>query len=86
MSTRPALNTDLWAAFLDGYSQKRTLGRTDLDAVPVLLLARDIWHLGLWMENGNDWGIGWMDERYLDGRMRFMRERAAALPNLRPIP
>lgn len=63
----------VWAAFLDGYREWRQLAKCDLEAIPLLVLARRIWHMGNQVANASDWGTGSL-AGYFDNR---------ALPNIR---
>ena len=64
----------LWAAFLKGYTKRRPLAPLDLAAVPLFVAIRHIWLLGLHTGNGHDWGFGWMNDRYFDRALKFLRE------------
>lgn len=51
----------VWEAFFSGYQQRRPLSPVDVAAIPLLVAARRIWHMGIQVANGDDWGFGWVD-------------------------
>jgi Ser/Thr protein kinase RdoA (MazF antagonist) len=70
-------DSKLWEAFLEGYTQQRDVGELDLAAVPLFVAIRHIWLLGLHTGNGDDWGYGWLTNRYFGRQMKFLREWVA---------
>lgn len=64
----------LWEAFLEGYTQQRTLQSVDLTAVPLFVAGRQIWLMGLHTSNASDWGYSFLDDRYFDESMNILRE------------
>ncbi|MGI8553438.1 MAG: phosphotransferase enzyme family protein [Dehalococcoidia bacterium] len=67
-------NPALVGSFLKGYTCHRRIADIDREAIPWFVAARDLWHLGLHIGNGQDWGFGWMDRPYLDRRVQAMRD------------
>jgi Ser/Thr protein kinase RdoA (MazF antagonist) len=67
-----------WPAFLEGYRGVRAFGEADEAAVPLFVCARELWHLALHVGGGPKWGYAWnvLNDRYLDGKMRFQRRWA----------
>jgi hypothetical protein len=43
-------------------------------AVPLFVLIRHIWLLGLHTANASDWGAGWLNKRYFDRGLKFLRD------------
>ena len=79
MNLRVGNLPDVWPAFLRAYTERRALPAADLEAVPLLVAVRDIWHLGYHLGNavaGREWW--WLDEAYLDRRLQAMRAWAAS--------
>jgi len=62
-----------WKAFLPGYREERELSTTDIQAVPYFVAIRQLWLMGLHTSNGQDWGFGWMNDRYFDQAITFFR-------------
>jgi Ser/Thr protein kinase RdoA (MazF antagonist) len=62
----------VWEAFLKGYQQRRTLSAADVAALPLMVAVRRIWHMGIQVANGNDWGFGWLD-MYFDRAIANLR-------------
>lgn len=56
----------LWAAFLAGYGERRRPSASDLAAVPWLVVARQIWLMGLHAATAPVWGVGWLNDAYFD--------------------
>lgn len=64
----------IWSAFLEGYTARRALSEVDREAVPLFVLIRHIWLLGLHTANASDWGAGWLNKRYFDRGLKFLRD------------
>jgi Ser/Thr protein kinase RdoA (MazF antagonist) len=65
---------DLWQSFLRGYTEIRSLSEADIKAVPYFVAIRHIWLTGLHVSGGQDWGFGWMNDRYFDRQIAFLRK------------
>lgn len=63
-----------WEPFLQGYTAERHLHRADLQGVPCFVGVRHLWFMGLHTENGHDWGFGWINDRYFDRAVKFLRD------------
>ncbi|HLZ69708.1 MAG TPA: phosphotransferase [Dehalococcoidia bacterium] len=77
MNVRLSTWPDIWPAFLRAYRERRALTSTDIQAIPLLVAVRDLWHLGFHLGNviaGRE--CWWLDEAYLDRRLRAMRSWA----------
>jgi Ser/Thr protein kinase RdoA (MazF antagonist) len=72
------LDETLWSAFEAGYTSWRQLPELDWAAVPLFVLIRHLWLLGLHTSNGDDWGYAWLDRHYFDRGLKFLREWEAA--------
>jgi Ser/Thr protein kinase RdoA (MazF antagonist) len=63
-----------WAAFQEGYAERRRLAPLDLAAIPFFVLVRQLWFMGLWGANGRDWGYRWpLSNHYLEQAMTLFR-------------
>jgi hypothetical protein len=45
----------------------------DLQAIPLFVCARHIWHMGLHTANARDWGYGGLGDKYFDRRLQWLR-------------
>ena len=61
-------------AFLTGYRQRRTLGRTDVDALIAFVAIRQIWLMGVHISIGDTFGWGWINDSYFDSQLKILRE------------
>jgi Ser/Thr protein kinase RdoA (MazF antagonist) len=61
------------AALLDGYQARRSIAGPDLEAIPLFVLLRQIWHMGLHAAGSENWGSGWINDAYLDSRLENLR-------------
>jgi Ser/Thr protein kinase RdoA (MazF antagonist) len=66
----------IWTSFLRGYTDRRKLNEIDLRAVPLFVAARHIYLMGLQTAGALDawWGHAWLDDRYFDRALTFLRE------------
>jgi Ser/Thr protein kinase RdoA (MazF antagonist) len=62
-----------WDAFLAAYRTGRAVSDLDVDAVPLFVCARHIWHMGVHAQNAPHWGYGGLDDAYYDGRIEQLR-------------
>ena len=51
----------------------RPLNELDVQAIPLFVGARYIWHMGVHTQNAPDWGIGWLDDEYFDEKIGYLR-------------
>ena len=63
-----------WAPFLRAYRETRPIRDLDVQAVPLFVCARYLWHMGVHTQNSPDWGIGFLDEEYLDTHLKRLRD------------
>jgi len=61
-------------SFLGGYMRRRTLGDSDIDAIPAFVAVRQIWLLGLHMGIGDRFGWGWINDGYIDRQLKVLRD------------
>jgi Ser/Thr protein kinase RdoA (MazF antagonist) len=69
-----------WDAFLAGYLSVRSLTARDIEGIPALAVARQIWIMGLHTgPTTYHYGRRWLDDRYIDkhiGLLKRLAERA----------
>ena len=62
------------AAFLNGYQMQRAILPGDRQTIPLFVLLRQIWHVGLHIAGADScWGHGWINDAYLDHRFGNLR-------------
>ena len=64
---------DIANGFLDGYEDKRRLSEEEKRALPLLMAARDAWHLITWARNAYALGCEWFHDHRLEQRMKLFR-------------
>ncbi|MCX6093959.1 MAG: hypothetical protein NTY63_03945 [Candidatus Bipolaricaulota bacterium] len=65
-----------WEAFLSAYRAARHVTDLDVDAVPLFVCARHIWHMGVHAENASHWGYGGLSDEYYSRRIDALRSLA----------
>jgi Ser/Thr protein kinase RdoA (MazF antagonist) len=63
-----------WKHYLRGYQDVRPINQLDLQAIPLFVCTRYIWHMGVHTQNAPDWGCGWLNDEYFDNRFKQLRE------------
>jgi len=66
-----------WASFLHAYRQTRSIRDLDLQAVPLFVCARYLWHMGVHTQNSPDWGIDFLNDEYLNTHLKRLRDAEA---------
>jgi len=66
-----------WQPFLDAYRETRTVADLDVQAVPLFVCARYLWHVGVHTQNSPDWGVGFLDEEYWERHLKRLRDAEA---------
>lgn len=61
-----------WQPYLAGYRAIRPLADLDVQAVPLFVAARYIWHMGVHTQNSVDWGCAWLDDAYFDEKLSYL--------------
>jgi Ser/Thr protein kinase RdoA (MazF antagonist) len=62
-----------WPAFLSGYRGHREVTDLDMAAIPWFVAIRQLWWHGLHAGLAQDYGRGWMNAKYWDNGMTFLR-------------
>lgn len=66
-----------WPAFLQAYQERRIMRDVDRQAIPLLVCARYLWHMGVHTQNSPDWGIDFLNDEYFETHLKRLREAAA---------
>jgi Ser/Thr protein kinase RdoA (MazF antagonist) len=66
-----------WASFLHAYRETRSIADLDLQAVPLFVCARYLWHMGVHTQNSPDWGIDFLNDEYLNTHLKRLRDAGA---------
>lgn len=69
--------TLLWRAYLRGYTATRPLSPADLEAEPLLFVARIFWSLGIFPATASDDLAEQLDDPFINRQLRFLRPWAA---------
>jgi Ser/Thr protein kinase RdoA (MazF antagonist) len=63
-----------WEPFVNSYRENRLIRERDLQAVPLFVCARYLWHIGVHTQNSPDWGIDFLNDRYFDAHIKDLYE------------
>jgi Ser/Thr protein kinase RdoA (MazF antagonist) len=63
-----------WAPFLKSYRETRPIHDRDVQAVPLFVCARYLWHMGVHTQNSPDWGIDFLNDKYFDDHLNRLRQ------------
>jgi len=66
-----------WEPFLRAYQDTRLIKDLDLQAIPLFVCARYLWHMGVHTQNSPDWGCGWLNDEYFDQRVAQLKQAEA---------
>jgi Ser/Thr protein kinase RdoA (MazF antagonist) len=75
-----------WPPYLRGYRERRPVNDLDVEAVPLFICARHVWHMGLHTGNAQDWGHGDLGDAYFDRRLGWLRALEADYLTAEGIP
>jgi Ser/Thr protein kinase RdoA (MazF antagonist) len=62
-----------WGSFLSAYRETRSIHDLDVQAVPLFVCARYLWHMGVHTQNSPDWGIDFLNDEYFDTHLKRLR-------------
>jgi len=62
-----------WQPFLRGYQEERILNSVDLQATALFVGIRHYWLMGLHTRNSPHFGHDWMNDRYFDQALKFLK-------------
>jgi Ser/Thr protein kinase RdoA (MazF antagonist) len=63
-----------WAPFLKSYRENRSIHERDVEAIPLFVCARYLWHMGVHTQNSLDWGIDFLNDKYFDSHLMDLRK------------
>ena len=63
-----------WTPFLESYRENRSIHARDVQAVPLFVCARYLWHMGVHTQNSPDWGIDFLNDKYIDDHINRLRQ------------
>lgn len=63
-----------WEPFLKGYQERRNINDLDLQAVPLFVCCRYLWHMGVHTQNAPDWGIAGLNDKYFDTHLKRLHQ------------
>jgi Ser/Thr protein kinase RdoA (MazF antagonist) len=63
-----------WEPFLQSYQETRSINALDIQAVPLFVCARYLWHMGVHTQNAPDWGCSWLNDAYFDRRIAQIKQ------------
>lgn len=63
-----------WPSFLRGYREIRTINELEIEATRCFTALRHYWFLGVYADNGKDWGYGKMDEHFFNFYIKFLHD------------
>ncbi|MGE5122890.1 MAG: phosphotransferase enzyme family protein [Acidobacteriaceae bacterium] len=63
-----------WTPFLDSYLATRSIHERDVQAIPLFVCARYLWHMGVHAQNSPDWGIDFLNDAYFDRHLNDIRQ------------
>jgi Ser/Thr protein kinase RdoA (MazF antagonist) len=66
-----------WEHYLSGYREVRSVNEIDVQASPIFVLTRYLWHMGVHTQNAPDWGCGWLNDEYFDKGLKKLRDAEA---------
>lgn len=66
-----------WEPFLQGYQEERPLNPLEIEAAPLFVGGRYLWHMGVHTQNSPDWGIDFLSDGYFDRRIKILKEYEA---------
>ncbi len=75
-----------WRAFLRGYRSIRPLTADDLAPVPLFLVARHIWLMGLDCRGQSDWLPQWLTPEWFASMVKYVRGWTEEYPTLASAP
>jgi Ser/Thr protein kinase RdoA (MazF antagonist) len=64
----------LWEAYLHGYTEQRSLGAREHEAIPLFLAARYYWSIGLTATIASEDIQAPLDDAYLDRMIAYLRQ------------
>ncbi len=66
--------TDFWTTFIESYQSVRSINEINLSAIPLFVIARQLWFIGLHTTMAYHWGRAHLDNFFLDKELERLRE------------
>ncbi len=66
----------IWSTYLKGYASKRQIHPIDMEAEPLLFVARIFWSMGIYPATAADYVAEPLNDSYIDRQLRFLRRWA----------
>jgi Ser/Thr protein kinase RdoA (MazF antagonist) len=63
-----------WMPFLNSYQATRSIHERDVQAVPLFVCARYLWHMGVHTQNSPEWGIDFLNDNYFDAHLKDIHQ------------
>ena len=63
-----------WEPFIKSYRSNHLIQELDIQAVPLFVCARYLWHMGVHTQNSPDWGVGFLNDKYFDEHLKRLRQ------------
>lgn len=63
-----------WEPFIKRYRENRSIQELDIQAVPLFVCARYLWHMGVHTQNSLDWGAGFLNDKYFDDHLKRLKQ------------
>jgi len=63
-----------WEPFLKAYQGTRPIKDLDIQAIPLFVCARYLWHMGVHAQNSPDWGIGFLNHEYFKDHLERLHK------------
>ena len=63
-----------WPSYLSAYQETRAINDLDIQAIPLFVCARYLWHIGVHAQNSPEWGIDFLNAAYFDTHLKRLRE------------
>ena len=63
----------IWAAYLKGYTSKKHINSVDMEAEPLLFVARIFWSMGIFPATAADVIAEPLNDSYFDRQFKFLR-------------
>ena len=63
-----------WEPFIKSYRENRSIQELDVQAIPLFVCARYLWHMGVHTQNSPDWGVGFLNDKYFDNHLKRLKQ------------
>jgi Ser/Thr protein kinase RdoA (MazF antagonist) len=63
-----------WQPFLNSYLETRSIHQRDMEAIPLFVCARYLWHMGVHTQNSADWGIDFLNDSYFNAHINDLHQ------------